>query len=40
MGLLGVSRLAELDRSFLHPATPVNAPHVASAFPLLAEEGY
>ena len=35
MGLLGVSSLAELDRSFLHPATSVSVPHVHSAFPHL-----
>jgi glycolate oxidase len=40
MGLLGVSRLAQLDRSYLHPATPVTLPNVTSAFPLLHEEGY
>ncbi len=40
MGLLGVSRLAELDRSYLHPTTPVTLPHATSAFPLLDEEGY
>jgi isopentenyl diphosphate isomerase/L-lactate dehydrogenase-like FMN-dependent dehydrogenase len=42
LGLLGVPRLAALDRSCLHPAMPVAAPHVHSAFPLLnlADEGY
>jgi glycolate oxidase len=40
MGLMGVSRLSQLDRSYLHPATPVCQPHFASAFPLLDEEGY
>jgi isopentenyl diphosphate isomerase/L-lactate dehydrogenase-like FMN-dependent dehydrogenase len=42
LGLLGVPRLAALDRSCLHPAMPVTAPHVHSAFPLLnlADEGY
>jgi glycolate oxidase len=39
LGLLGASSLAELDTSYLHPASPVNRPHVTSAFPLL-EEGY
>jgi isopentenyl diphosphate isomerase/L-lactate dehydrogenase-like FMN-dependent dehydrogenase len=39
LGLLGVTRLAELDRSYLHAASPVSRPHVTSAFPLL-EEGY
>ncbi len=40
MGLLGVSRLSQLDRSYLHPAAPVTLPHATSAFPLLHEEGY
>jgi glycolate oxidase len=40
MGLLGVSRLDDLDRSYLFPATPVTLPHATSAFPLLHEEGY
>jgi isopentenyl diphosphate isomerase/L-lactate dehydrogenase-like FMN-dependent dehydrogenase len=35
MGLLGVTRLAALDKSYLHPAPPVVPPHVLSAFPLL-----
>jgi isopentenyl diphosphate isomerase/L-lactate dehydrogenase-like FMN-dependent dehydrogenase len=40
MGLLGVSRLDQLDGSYVHPATPVTLPHATSAFPLLHEEGY
>ncbi|MFN4087687.1 MAG: alpha-hydroxy-acid oxidizing protein [Alphaproteobacteria bacterium] len=36
MGLLGVSHLDQLDRSYLHPAAPVGAPHVHSAFPHLS----
>src|SRR5262252_724758 len=40
LGLLGVSKLAELDRSYLHAAPPANAPHVLSAFPLLKIEDY
>ena len=40
MALLGVRRLGELDRSYVHPATPVTLPHATSAFPLLHEEGY
>jgi isopentenyl diphosphate isomerase/L-lactate dehydrogenase-like FMN-dependent dehydrogenase len=42
MGLLGVSRLSALDRSYVAPAAPVSAPHVTSAFPLLDldEKGY
>ena len=40
LGLLGVSNFSELDRSYLHPAPPVNLPHVLSAFPLLKIEDY
>ena len=40
LGLLGVSRFSELDRSYLHPAPPVAPPHVFSAFPLLKIEDY
>ncbi|MEZ5559436.1 MAG: alpha-hydroxy acid oxidase [Pseudomonadales bacterium] len=39
MALLGVSRLDELHPGLLERATPMVAPHVLSAFPLL-EEGY
>lgn len=39
LGLLGAPDLKSLNRSFLHVASPVNRPHVLSAFPLL-EEGY
>ncbi len=35
LGLLGARTFADLDRSYLHPAAPANAPHVLSAFPLL-----
>jgi glycolate oxidase len=35
LGLLGATSFAALDRSFLHPATAANVPHVLSAFPLL-----
>src|SRR5262245_6023924 len=35
LGLLGVNSFAELDKSCLQAATPVNQPHVFSAFPLL-----
>ena len=31
---------AELDKSYLHAATPTNLPHVFSAFPLLDIEPY
>src|SRR5580698_6308463 len=40
LGLLGVTRFAELDKSYLHPATPTNLPHVFSAFPLLDIDPY
>jgi glycolate oxidase len=40
LGLLGVGSFAELDKSYLHPATPTNLPHVFSAFPLLEIEPY
>ena len=35
LGLLGVCRLADLDRSYFHPTIPTTTPHVLSAFPLL-----
>jgi glycolate oxidase len=40
LGLLGVSKLTDLDRSYLHAAAPANVPHVLSAFPLLKIEDY
>ena len=42
MGLLGVSRLDQLDKSYIAPAQPTNLPGVHSAFPLLNlhDEGY
>jgi isopentenyl diphosphate isomerase/L-lactate dehydrogenase-like FMN-dependent dehydrogenase len=40
LGLLGVTKFAELDRSCLHLAPSVTAPHVFSAFPLLKIEDY
>ena len=40
LGLLGVTRFAELDPSYLHAAAPANLPHVLSAFPLLEIEAY
>jgi glycolate oxidase len=39
LALLGVAGYGELDASYLHPAPPVAAPHVLSAFPLV-DEGY
>ncbi len=39
LGLLGVTRVGDIDRTYLHPTTPVRPPHVTSAFPLL-DEGY
>jgi glycolate oxidase len=35
LGLLGVTRMGELDKSYLHPAAPVREASVVSAFPLL-----
>jgi isopentenyl diphosphate isomerase/L-lactate dehydrogenase-like FMN-dependent dehydrogenase len=40
LGLLGVTKFAELDKSHLHPAMPTTLPHVFSAFPLLDIEPY
>ena len=40
LALLGVDRLAAVNPSYLHAATPVRPAHVTSAFPLLEEEGY
>jgi glycolate oxidase len=40
LGLLGVTRFAELDKSYLHPATATNPPSVFSAYPLLDIEPY
>ncbi|WP_213772497.1 alpha-hydroxy acid oxidase [Bradyrhizobium sp. dw_78] len=40
LGLLGVKNFAELDKSYLHAATPASLPHVFSAFPLLEIEPY
>jgi glycolate oxidase len=40
LGLVGVTKFVELDRSYLHAAPPVTAPHALSAFPLLKVEDY
>ena len=40
MGLLGVSSLKQLNKSYIAPAMPTNLPHVFSAFPLLDIEPY
>ena len=40
MGLLGVSKLSDLNRSYLHPAPATQLPHVLSAFNLLKVEEY
>jgi glycolate oxidase len=41
MGLMGATRLADLNPGYLHKATPVVEPHVHSAFPhLRLGEGY
>ncbi len=34
LGLLGVTRYADLKREMVVPAPPVTVPHVLSAFPL------
>ncbi len=40
LSLLGVTRFAELDRSYLRAAPPVTDPHALSAFPLLKIADY
>ena len=42
LGLLGVTSMKELDKSYLHAATPVREAHQFSAFPLLNldDKGY
>jgi glycolate oxidase len=40
LGLLGVTKLADLNRSHLHVAPSPTPPHVFSAFPLLEIEDY
>jgi isopentenyl diphosphate isomerase/L-lactate dehydrogenase-like FMN-dependent dehydrogenase len=40
LGLLGVTKLAELDASYLRSAPSATAPHVLSAFPLLKIDDY
>jgi glycolate oxidase len=40
MALLGVSRLEELDPSYLHAASPVNVPSPISPFPNLEKLGF
>jgi isopentenyl diphosphate isomerase/L-lactate dehydrogenase-like FMN-dependent dehydrogenase len=40
LGLLGVTSYGKLDRSYLAPAAPANAPHVFSAFPLWEHTPY
>jgi glycolate oxidase len=40
MGLLGVSKLSELNRSYLHAAPATQWPHVLSAFNLLKVQEY
>jgi glycolate oxidase len=40
LGLLGVTGLADLDRSCVHAAQATTLPHVLSAFPLLRIEEY
>jgi glycolate oxidase len=40
LGLLGVTKITDLDRSHLHAAAPTVMPHVLSAFPLLKIDDY
>jgi isopentenyl diphosphate isomerase/L-lactate dehydrogenase-like FMN-dependent dehydrogenase len=40
LGLLGVARFAELDRSYVQRADATTSPHALSAFPLLRIEDY
>jgi isopentenyl diphosphate isomerase/L-lactate dehydrogenase-like FMN-dependent dehydrogenase len=40
LGLLGVKNFAELDKSYVHPASPTHLPTVFSAYPLLDIEPY
>jgi glycolate oxidase len=40
LGLLGVTSLGQLDKTYLHPATATNPPGVFSAYPLLDIEPY
>ena len=40
LGLIGVTGFSELGKSHLHPAQPMTAPHVFSAFPLLKIDDY
>jgi isopentenyl diphosphate isomerase/L-lactate dehydrogenase-like FMN-dependent dehydrogenase len=40
MGLLGVTSLAELNKSYICAARPVVTPHIHSAFPLMDVPGY
>ncbi len=40
LGLLGVTKLADLGAPYLHAATPTNPPDVFSAFPLLRIDTY
>ncbi|MGC1777054.1 MAG: alpha-hydroxy acid oxidase, partial [Xanthobacteraceae bacterium] len=40
LGLLGAASFGKLDRSYLAAATPANAPHVFSAFPLWEHAPY
>ena len=42
MGLLGVTSLSQLDKSYISRSMPTNMPGVHSAFPLLnlRDEGY
>ena len=40
LGLLGVSKISDLNRSYLHPAPATQFPHALSAFNLLKLDEY
>jgi isopentenyl diphosphate isomerase/L-lactate dehydrogenase-like FMN-dependent dehydrogenase len=40
LGMLGVTRFADLEPACLHAAPPVTSPHALSAFPLLKIADY
>jgi len=40
LGLLGVTKFAELDKSYLHAATPTNLPHGLQRVPAPEIEPY
>lgn len=40
LGLLGVTNYGEIEKLQLHPAAPIDPPHVTSAFPLLRPQDH